>query len=277
MRSSRVLLTPSKSEAQETPSSSSSNRNSSSHKPVTMARHHMIMFNKQECKDCLKLKETMAAEREDLLQRCSLEMAAGLEKHRLELQQRDSDLQQLRTVVGTLREELQGAGQKSGAAPQEGSGAAPQVGITERDHSLESLDTSFVKRSFSRTRTMRKTVSVEKYSSSQPTPSEVQQNLRRKIGTVRQELQSLRENDGPRRQIEQLEQIDRKLTRLGLQYGVVSERISERSEESQDTETEVTEVRFESPAKAADSIRLVQTRTARGNRFDFKKKNTSSS
>lgn len=71
---------------------------------------------------------------------------------------------------------------------------------------------------------------------------------------------------------------------MGARCGVVTERISERSEESQETETEIIEVRFESPGRS-DRLRVVENRRrgaageqegegGRANRFDFRKKNT---
>jgi hypothetical protein len=50
---------------------------------------------------------------------------------------------------------------------------------------------------------------------------------------------------------------------LGARCGVVTERISERSEESQETETEIIEVRFESPGRT-DRLRVVENRRRGG-------------
>jgi hypothetical protein len=59
----------------------------------------MIMFNKPECKECAKLREQLASEREEVIGKCSLEMGAQAEKY-------ERDVKGLRDEVDGLREEL---------------------------------------------------------------------------------------------------------------------------------------------------------------------------
>lgn len=76
----------------------------------------MIMFNKPECKECAKLREQLASEREEVIGKCSLEMGAQAEKY-------ERDVKGLRDEVDGLREELAKAkGELEKGEKGEGSG-----------------------------------------------------------------------------------------------------------------------------------------------------------